>query len=128
MSVAEAVFGRIADGELVIIDGGTGTQLQAEGVPMDELAWSARANLEQPDVVQHVHEEYIRAGAEVIIANTYASSRAALEPAGLGSRVAEANRSAVRAALWGPSLRVGRVAVLVNVSRPGRGGRPGLLR
>jgi S-methylmethionine-dependent homocysteine/selenocysteine methylase len=99
MSVAEAVFGRIADGELVIIDGGTGTQLQAEGVPMDDVAWSARANLEQPDVVQHVHEEYIRAGADVIIANTYASSRAALEPAGLGSRVAEANRSAVRAAL-----------------------------
>ena len=35
-------------------------------------------------MVQHVHEEYIRAGAEVIIANTYASSRAPLEPAGLG--------------------------------------------
>src|ERR1700744_2017334 len=99
MSVAEGVFERIADGELVIIDGGTGTQLQAEGVPMDDVAWSARANREHPAVVQRVHEEYIRAGAEVIIANTYASSRAALEPAGLGSRVAEANRSAVRAAL-----------------------------
>ena len=99
MSEAEAIFGRLARGELVIIDGGTGTQLQAEGVPMDDVAWSARANLEQPDVVQRVHEEYIRAGAEVIIANSYAASRAALEPAGLGDRVAEANRSAVRAAL-----------------------------
>ncbi len=46
-----------------------------------------------------LHEEYIRAGAEVIIANSYAASRAALEPAGLGGRVAEANRAAVRAAL-----------------------------
>jgi S-methylmethionine-dependent homocysteine/selenocysteine methylase len=99
VGVTEAIFGRLADGELVIIDGGMGSQLQAEGVPMDHVAWSARANLEQPDVVQHVHEEYIRAGAEVVIANTYAASRAALEPAGLGSRVAEANRSAVRAAL-----------------------------
>jgi S-methylmethionine-dependent homocysteine/selenocysteine methylase len=99
MGVAEVIFDRLADGELVIIDGGTGSQLQAEGVPMDDIAWSARANLERPDVVQHVHEEYIRAGAEVIIANTYAASRAALEPAGLGSRVAEANRSAVRAAM-----------------------------
>jgi S-methylmethionine-dependent homocysteine/selenocysteine methylase len=99
MSVAGAVFERIADGELVIVDGGTGTQLQAEGVPMDDVAWSARANLEQPDVVQRVHEEYIRAGAQVIIANTYSCSRAALEPAGLGNCVAEANRSAVRAAL-----------------------------
>jgi S-methylmethionine-dependent homocysteine/selenocysteine methylase len=99
MSVAEAVFGRLAGGELVIIDGGMGSQLQAEGVPMDDVAWSARANLEQPDVVQHVHEEYIRAGAEVIIANTYAANRSALAPAGLGDRVAEANRNAVRAAL-----------------------------
>ena len=98
MSAAE-VFGRLADGELVIIDGGTGTQLQAEGVPMDDRAWSARANLEQPEVVQRVHEHYIRAGAEVIIANSYAASRAALGPAGLGDHVAEVNRAAVRAAL-----------------------------
>ena len=99
MGVAEVISERLADGELVIIDGGTGSQLQAEGVPMDDVAWCARANLEQPDVVQRVHEAYIRAGAEVIIANTFAASRAALEPAGLGARVAEANRGAVSAAL-----------------------------
>jgi S-methylmethionine-dependent homocysteine/selenocysteine methylase len=98
MSATE-VFARLADGELVIIDGGTGTQLQAEGVPMDHMAWSARANLEQPDVVQRVHEQYIRAGAEVIIANSYAASRAALEPAGLGGHIVEVNRAAVRVAL-----------------------------
>jgi S-methylmethionine-dependent homocysteine/selenocysteine methylase len=99
MGVAEDLLGRLANGELVIIDGGMGSQLQAEGVPMDEVAWSARANLEQPEVVQRIHEEYIRAGAEVLIANTFAASRAGLAPAGLGGRVAEANRSAVRAAL-----------------------------
>ena len=99
MGVADVISERLANGELVIIDGGTGSQLQAEGVPMDDVAWCARANLEQPDVVQRVHEAYIRAGAEVIIANTFAASRAALEPAGLGSRVGEANRSAVGAAL-----------------------------
>jgi homocysteine S-methyltransferase len=98
MGVAEAVLGRLADGELVIIDGGMGSQLQAEGVPMDDVAWSARANLDQPDAVQRVHEEFIRAGAEVIIANTFAASRAGLEPAGLGDRVTEANRGAMRAA------------------------------
>jgi S-methylmethionine-dependent homocysteine/selenocysteine methylase len=49
-------------------------------------------------VVQRVHEEFIRAGAEVIIANTFAASRAGLEPAGLGERVTEANRNAMRAA------------------------------
>jgi S-methylmethionine-dependent homocysteine/selenocysteine methylase len=99
MGVADVLLGRLADGELVIIDGGMGSQLQAEGVPMDEVAWSARANLEQPDVVQRVHEAYIRAGAEVIIANTFAASRAGMAPAGLGGLVAEANRGAMRAAL-----------------------------
>jgi S-methylmethionine-dependent homocysteine/selenocysteine methylase len=116
MSAAE-VFGRLARGELVIIDGGTSTQLQAEGVPMDGVAWSARANLEQPDVVQRVHEKYIRAGAEVIIANSYAASRAALEPAGLGGQVAEANRAAVRAALRAREVAATRpVAVAGSMS------------
>jgi S-methylmethionine-dependent homocysteine/selenocysteine methylase len=114
---AVEVFERLADGELVIIDGGTGTQLQAEGVPMDDVAWSARANLEQPDVVQRVHEEYIRAGAEVIIANSYAASRAALEPAGLGGHVAEVNRAAVRAALRAREAAAARpVAVAGSMS------------
>jgi S-methylmethionine-dependent homocysteine/selenocysteine methylase len=60
MGVAEFISGRLGGGELVIVDGGTGSQLQAEGVPMDDVAWSARATLEQPDVVQRVHEAYIR--------------------------------------------------------------------
>jgi S-methylmethionine-dependent homocysteine/selenocysteine methylase len=117
MSVAEEISGRLADGELVIIDGGMGSQLQAEGVPMDEVAWSARANLEQPEVVQRIHEEYIRAGAEVIIANTFAASRAGLAPAGLGSRVAEANRNAMRAALQARQAAASRpVAVAGSMS------------
>src|SRR5215510_11179078 len=99
MGVADLLYERLSAGEVVIIDGGMGTQLQAEGVPMDKVAWSARANLEQPEVVQRVHEAYIHAGAEVIIANTFAASRAGLGPAGLGGRVAEANRNAMRAAL-----------------------------
>jgi len=99
MGVTDLLSGGLAAGEVVIVDGGMGTQLQAEGVPMDEVAWCARANLEQLEVVQRVHEAYIRAGAQVIIANTFAASRAGLERAGLGGHVAEANVSAVGAAL-----------------------------
>ena len=143
MGAADIVLRRLADGEIVIIDGGMGSQLQAEGVPMDEVAWSARANLDQPDVVQRVHEAYIRAGAEVIIANTFAASRAALEPAGLGDHVAEANRNAVGAALRAQLRRDppgggGRVDFVVlpaamdgggagpPAGRPHRGSPPGL--
>ncbi len=117
MGVADLVFGRLAAGEFVIIDGGMGSQLQAEGAPMDDVAWSARANLEQPEVVQRVHEAYIRVGAEVIIANTFAAGRAALGSAGLGSRVAEANQRAVGAALRGrEAAATGPVAVAGSMS------------
>jgi homocysteine S-methyltransferase len=76
--------------EILVIDGGTGTELDA--------AWSGAANLERPDVVSAVHEDYIRAGARVVIANTFSAGRWPLEAAGLGDRVEEINRLAVRAA------------------------------
>jgi S-methylmethionine-dependent homocysteine/selenocysteine methylase len=116
VGVAQDIFGRLAEGDVVVIDGGTGTQLQAQGAPMDDEIWSARASLEHPDLVQSVHEAYIGAGAELIIANTFAANRAALEPAGLGDRVAEANRNAVRAALRAREATGRPVAVAGSMS------------
>jgi len=114
---AQEIFRRLADGEVVIMDGGTGTQLQAAGAAMDDDAWSGRANLDRPELVQAVHEAYLRAGADVLIANTFAASRAALGPAGLGARVAEANQNAVRAALRAREAAAGRpVAVAGSMS------------
>jgi S-methylmethionine-dependent homocysteine/selenocysteine methylase len=97
-AVVEELSRRLADGEVVVIDGGMGTELQARGVPMDDEAWSGVANLTHDHVVQAIHEDYIRAGADVIIANTYAAARLPLERAGFGDRVVEANRRAVGAA------------------------------
>jgi hypothetical protein len=37
---------RLADGGIVILDGGTGTELQRRGVPMDAEAWCGPASLE----------------------------------------------------------------------------------
>ena len=56
-----------------MIDGATGTELQARGVPMDDAAWCGVANLEYTDVVRDVHEDYIRAGAAVVITNTFST-------------------------------------------------------
>jgi S-methylmethionine-dependent homocysteine/selenocysteine methylase len=89
---------RLAGGDVVILDGATGTELERRGVPMDGQAWSATANLTHPDVVRSVHEDYIRAGADVIITNTFATARSLLDAAGLGERMAEVNRRAVELA------------------------------
>lgn len=89
---------RLADGEVIVIDGGTGTEVEAQGAQMNGAVWCGVAILDYPDVVRRVHEDYIRAGAEVIAANTFPSNRLALEPAGFGDRVAEINRLAVETA------------------------------
>ena len=59
---------------ITVIDGGTGTEIQRRGVPMDDRTWCAEANLIAPDVVRDVHRSYVEAGAQLLIANTFASS------------------------------------------------------
>jgi S-methylmethionine-dependent homocysteine/selenocysteine methylase len=85
-------------GDVLLIDGGMGTELQRRGVPMDEIAWSGVAVLTHPDAVRETHEDYIRAGAQVIITNTFGSTRQMLEPAGYGDQVEAINRGAVELA------------------------------
>jgi S-methylmethionine-dependent homocysteine/selenocysteine methylase len=86
---------RLDRGEVIILDGATGTELQRRGVPMHGFAWSAAALDTHPETVRAVHEDYIRAGADVIITNSFATARHVLQPAGLGDRVRELNRRAV---------------------------------
>jgi len=85
-------------GDPVVIDGGMGTQLEKIGVAMHGKVWSGEAVLSSPDAVRRVHEDFIRAGAEVIITNTFSTARHALEPGGLGEHVESINTNAVRLA------------------------------
>jgi S-methylmethionine-dependent homocysteine/selenocysteine methylase len=86
---------RLGRGEIIIVDGGTGTELQSRGVPMHGFAWSAAALDTHPETVLAVHEDYIRAGTDVLIANTYSTAPHVLERAGLGDRVRALNQRAV---------------------------------
>lgn len=90
---------RLDGGDIVILDGATGTELQRRGVAMDPAAWSGVASLASQRVLSEVHRDYIEAGAEVVTANTFASSRAVLSQSGYGDEVEEINRAAVEAAL-----------------------------
>ena len=90
---------RLDAGEIVLLDGATGTELQRRGAPMDPGAWCGPATLEHDRLLTDIHADYIAAGAEVITANTFASSRVMLSRAGFGDQVEEINRRAVEAAL-----------------------------
>lgn len=86
---------RLDRGEVVVLDGAMGTELERRGVPMDDAAWSAAALITHPDTVREVHEDFVRAGADVITTNTFATARHVLEPAGIGKRLRELNVRAV---------------------------------
>jgi len=85
-------------GDTIVIDGATGTELERRGAAMNEKAWCAMASLTDPALLRQVHEDYIRAGARVITANTFSTNRIMLEPAGLGARFEALNRRAVELA------------------------------
>ena len=89
---------RLQNGDVILLDGGTGTELEKRGAAMDPEAWCGPATLENVDILEGVHRDYIAAGADIITANTYASSRLMLEPAGYADRFEEINRTAVAAA------------------------------
>jgi len=79
-----------------VFDGAMGTRLYDKGVYInrsyDEL------NLVAADLVREVHEEYVRAGAEIIETNTFGATRHNLQPYGLESKVREINAAAGRIA------------------------------
>ncbi len=89
---------KLAAGDAVILDGGTGTDIEARGVPMDGETWCAEANRTHPDVVRAVHESYLAAGADVITANTFATSPILFKALGREGEIAEIDAAAVRLA------------------------------
>ncbi len=93
------VKNKLDNGNVVLLDGGTGSEIERLGVTMNDLAWCGVAHMEQPQVVRQVHESYIRAGADVIIANTFGTAPHVLKRLGLQDRTAEINQSAVTVAL-----------------------------
>ena len=48
-----------------------GTELEARGARMDGAVWGALANLTEADLVREIHEDHIRAGADVVTTNTF---------------------------------------------------------
>jgi methionine synthase I (cobalamin-dependent) len=81
---------------VVVADGAMGTMLYSRGVFInrcfDEL------NLSSPDLVRQIHQDYVKAGAEIVETNTYGASRLRLSAFGLGEKVRDINRAGVRIA------------------------------
>lgn len=80
---------RLTQGRPILLDGATGTELDRRAVDISLPLWSAHALITAPEVLRQIHADYLRAGAEVITANTFRTHRRSLVAAGLGHRAKE---------------------------------------
>ena len=93
--------------ELIILDGGMGTQLQAAGLPMGQAPelW----NVTEPEKVTAVHRRYVEAGSKVLYTNTFGVNR--LKTARIGRSVRELVEGGVRCARAAAGTEEVRVAL-----------------
>ena len=81
---------------VMIADGAMGTMLYSKGVfinrSFDEL------NVTAPQMVREIHQEYVKAGAEILESNTFGANRARLSAFGLVEKLRDINEAGVRLA------------------------------
>jgi len=82
----------------ILADGAMGTELYARGAQYGTCFEAL--NLSDPDLVQAVHLDYLKAGAEVIETNSFGGNRVRLGTYGLADQVQEINRKAARIARY----------------------------
>ena len=81
---------------VLVCDGAMGTMLYAKGVFINK-SFDA-LNITQPDLVGRVHQEYVRAGADIIETNTFGANRIKLGSFGLADKLYAINEQGARIA------------------------------
>jgi len=84
----------------LILDGATGTELNRRGVDTGLPLWSANALMSEEGsrILQDIHEDYLRAGADILTTNTFRVHRRALIPSGNADLALDLTRRAVKVA------------------------------
>ncbi|HEX9660594.1 MAG TPA: homocysteine S-methyltransferase family protein, partial [Rhodothermales bacterium] len=77
---------RLADGEILLCDGGMGTELQRTA---GDFACPEELNLRNPAAVEAAHRAYFDAGSDLVETNTFGGARARLRLHGLAEQVRE---------------------------------------
>ena len=109
---------KLDQGQTIILDGGTGTDIQRRGAPMNGQTWCAEVNLTHPDIVRAVHDDYIRVGADIITANTFATSALSFNAFGRDDDLLQIDARAVAIARQAAAGTSVAVAGSVSTMRP----------
>jgi homocysteine S-methyltransferase len=73
-----------------ILDGALATELEYRGADLNDPLWSAKLLLDQPELIQAVHADYLAAGADILITASYQASFAGLARRGYDREAATA--------------------------------------
>lgn len=63
----------------LLLDGAMGSLLQQMGINSSGILWTALANINNSELVYRIHSQYIKAGADIITANTFRTNPAAVK-------------------------------------------------
>ncbi|MEL3973492.1 methionine synthase [Rossellomorea oryzaecorticis] len=102
--MVSALFEEQLRKKILVLDGAMGTMLQeADLTPEDfggeELdGCNEHLVLTAPEIIYHIHSEYLLAGADVIETNTFGGTPVVLDEYGLGSKAYEINKTAAEIA------------------------------
>ena len=79
-----------------VLDGGMGQELLARGLDSRGTLWSAKALLEKKNhsLVEAIHEDFVKEGADVIVTNTFATRRLRLKQNNLEEKFEILNKQA----------------------------------
>jgi 5-methyltetrahydrofolate--homocysteine methyltransferase len=88
----KSLMDRLTKGETLVSDGAWGTLLQSMGLQPGESPESW--NLTHPDKVRSVAQQYVEAGSDIVLTNSFGGSRFKLERYGLSDKTADINRAA----------------------------------
>ena len=97
----------LAEREVLLIDGAMGTELFDRG--LEAGAAPELWNVEHPDRITAIHDDYIAAGSDIILTNSFGGTSFRLALHGLENRVVELNKAAAataRASADGADRRV----------------------
>lgn len=95
MLISNPLLRRLKHGP-ILADGAMGTMLYARGISFDRCF--DELNLSNPTLVQEIHRDYLRAGAEIIETNTFGANRFKLARFGLERKVRDINLRGVKIA------------------------------
>lgn len=87
-------FQALLDNGPVILDGATGSNLRASGMPVGVC--TEQWVLEHPDVLAKLQRDYVDAGSRIVYAPSFSANRLSLSMYGLEDKLAEMNRALVQ--------------------------------